>query len=66
MLLPLLLLRAALRMEPKDCNGPIVLKNSAEARFWPAVCMSSVIDGGAHHDGSDSITGPALLRVQPR
>lgn len=23
MLLPLLLLRAALRMEPKDCNGPI-------------------------------------------
>lgn len=23
MLLPLLLLRAALRMEPKDCNGPL-------------------------------------------
>lgn len=31
MLLPLLLLRAALQMEPKDCNGPIVLKNSSAA-----------------------------------
>lgn len=30
-----------------DCFGPIVLKNSAEPRFWPAVCMSSVLEGGA-------------------
>jgi hypothetical protein len=30
MLLPLLLLRAALRMEPKDCNGPFSDIRSAE------------------------------------
>lgn len=43
----------------------IVLKNSAEARFWPVVCMQVVIDGGAHHDGSDGFAGSALLRFQP-
>ncbi len=44
----------------------IVLKNSAEACFWPMVCVRFVIDGGAHHDGSDGFTGTALLRFQPR
>jgi hypothetical protein len=42
-----------------------VLKNSAEACFWPVVCMQFVIDGGAHHDGSDGFAGSALLRFQP-
>jgi hypothetical protein len=47
-----------------DRFGAIVLKNSPEACFWPMVCMRFVIDGGAHHDGSNGFAGSALLRFQ--
>lgn len=61
--------RTALRPHPRqptDCSGSIVLKNTADPKFWREACMPFVIDGGAHHDGASSIAGSALLRVQPR
>ena len=49
---------------PKDRLAAILLKNSVEAVFWRVACMHIVIDGGAHHDGSDGFAGSTLLRVQ--